>query len=100
MVNSKIGYFAARSHDMVDIDDCLIGSDDIKPIVNEFQQFLLDLGIQAYDEKSHMGSLRHIILRNSTTTGELMITIVTKTTSLPEKNQIISKLLQLFGTKN
>ena len=42
-------------------------------IMNEIQKKVIDLNISTYDEKVHIGLLRHIVIRESKSQGNLMI---------------------------
>lgn len=96
----NMGFYEPRSHTITNITDCMISSPDIAPILNEFKTFLQDhLHITGYDEATHSGTLRHIILRNGTVDDALMVILVTKTRELFGKDEIVAKLQSLFGTK-
>src|SRR5699024_12488802 len=55
-----------------------------------------ELGISAYNEREHKGTLRHIIIRTGYETDEVMVTFVTNTKDLPHSNKIIKRLTEKF----
>ncbi|WP_075983380.1 23S rRNA (uracil(1939)-C(5))-methyltransferase RlmD [Bacillus massilinigeriensis] len=86
------GFFKPRSHEIVDTDESLIHLPEINEAIQAVKEICDDLGVPAYNEESHTGVLRHIMARYGNNTGELMVVIITRTTDLPHKNQIIEKI--------
>src|SRR5690625_5767778 len=58
------GFYKPRSHDIIDdMDTCLIQHDIGNDILAEIRILANELGISAYNEREHKGTLRHIIIR-------------------------------------
>ena len=53
----------------------------------------MSLRIPAYNEKTHKGVLRHIMARYGKQTGELMVVLVTRTTSIPFVEKIVKEII-------
>ncbi len=49
----------------------------------------MHLGIEAYDEKTHRGMLRHLIVRKGRATGEIMVVLVTRKKKFPQKDAVV-----------
>ncbi|MCR4563567.1 MAG: 23S rRNA (uracil(1939)-C(5))-methyltransferase RlmD [Clostridiales bacterium] len=88
----KIGFFAPRSHRIVDCPDCLLQPEDFSEIVNVFREWIKDNGISLYDEETHKGVLRHIYLRKATATGEIMACAVINADCLPAVSDLAERL--------
>lgn len=58
-----IGYFKPNSHIFVPCSECLLLGDFIKPIVNVVLDFCNSEGLSVYDEATHNGLLRHLVIR-------------------------------------
>ncbi|HHW70433.1 MAG TPA: 23S rRNA (uracil(1939)-C(5))-methyltransferase RlmD, partial [Clostridiales bacterium] len=89
-----LGFFCRRSHDIVDMDTCLIQhtiNDDIAGVIREF---IDRFNIPVYDENVHKGIIRHVVTKVGFNTGEVMIVIVTNGYSLPHKEDLIDMLLE------
>ena len=78
----KIGYFRSKTHQVIDIEKCLLHPEPfdqirgfIKNIINESQETI-------YNEINHEGNLRHIIIRKGINTGEYILILVTKSNQL------------------
>src|SRR5690554_4780522 len=83
-----IGFYAARSHDIVGIDSCDIQHNINNELLDLVKRFIQDKNIPTYDEKTHKGVIRHIVTRVGYRTQELMVIIVTKD-DLPHKNKLV-----------
>lgn len=87
------GFFKPRSHEIVDTNESLIQHPAVNEAIQTVKEICSELGIQAYDEGTHKGVLRHIMARYGKTTGEVMIVIVTRTWELPHKNTIVEEIV-------
>lgn len=104
------GFFAKRSHDIVPINDCSIQSRIANKLINNIREFFRDNSISAYDEKTNSGFLRHVVIRNSEKTGEVMVILVTNAKDFPLKDKFvefitgkcsgIKSIMQNVNTKN
>lgn len=87
------GFFKPRSHEIVDTNESLIQHPAVNEAIQTVKEICSELGIQAFDEATHKGVLRHIMARYGKTTGELMVVIVTRTVELPEKNKMVEQIV-------
>jgi 23S rRNA (uracil1939-C5)-methyltransferase len=95
MVDGKAvtGFYAPRSHDVIQSDECEIQdahSDNIRKIVSEFMD---EYKISAYDEKTGKGLVRHIVTRVGYNTGEIMVMLVINGTRLPGGDELVRRLV-------
>ena len=60
-----------------DLAECPIQSDAMTAVVHTARRLALERGLEAWDLRSHTGLLRHLVLRQSSATGELMVVLVT-----------------------
>ena len=79
----KIGFYAVRSHRIIDCPDCLLQPEEFSVITDVFRKWIKENGISVYDEETGKGVLRHIYLRKAEATGE--ITALPKVDSLAEE---------------
>lgn len=86
------GFFKPRSHDIVETKESVIQHPAINEAVQVVKDIFSELGIPAYNEKTHKGVLRHIMARYGKQTGELMIVLVTRTTSIPFVEKIVKEI--------
>lgn len=70
---TKIGFYAPRSHNVVDIDRCIIQHECTDRIISAVRRAIKETDTSIYDEQTHTGMLRHIVSRVSYKTGKCMI---------------------------
>ena len=88
----KIGFFAPRSHEIIDMDTCFIQDDIANKIVKLTREWIEKFNISSCNvegqyEKS--GVLRHLMIRRGFKTDEVMVVLVTNKEELPHKDEFI-----------
>ncbi len=92
----KTGFYQKRSHNIIDMDTCLIQDEMNDRMVETVRRIASKLGISAYDEQTHRGTLRHIMVRTGQNTKDIMVVIVTKTKKLPHQDKLIDEIRDAF----
>ena len=92
------GYFAGRTHSIVEFDDCIIGIEENKTVLKTVLDFMEKYDIPAYDEESGKGVVRHVLIRKGFATGELMVCIVINANSLPHSEKLVESLCATLGS--
>lgn len=72
----KIGFYKKKSHDIIDIDKCVIQDEKNDEIIEIIRDYIIREGVSVYDERSHRGVLRHIVTKCGFTTGQVMVVLV------------------------
>ena len=86
-----IGMYASRSHRVVDMEYCPIISDHMNAILPKFRNFYRQFPISIFDEHTGQGCLRHLTIRSSHHTHDIMI-LLTIGEPLPHQEMLISFL--------
>lgn|SRR5690625_818373 len=87
------GFYRPRSHDIIEMTEpCLAQEQLVDGIIETVRDTANVLGIRAYDERNHRGTLRHIIVRVGRRTKEAMVIIVTRTKMLPQADKMIAAI--------
>ncbi len=86
------GFFAARTHEVIECEDCLIGAKENSDIVRHVLDWMEEYGIEPYDEIRHNGLIRHIFIRKAFATGQLQVCIVVKDIRIPHKDELLERL--------
>lgn len=86
------GFFAPRSHDLVPLPEngCAIQGEDSAKATQAVLNWMRENSVPAYDEQTGRGLVRHIMTR-STTSGELMVVVVTRA-DIPKASRLIELL--------
>lgn len=92
----KIGFFAPRSHEIIDMETCLIQDKIADKVVELTRQWIKKNNIRPYNidgRYDENGILRHIMIRRGFTTNEVMVVIVTNGNKLPNKDEFIDLIV-------
>lgn len=87
-----LGFYAARSHDIVDIEECMLQDIQSEKITKILREFISKNNISVYDETAHKGFIRHIVTKVGFKTDEIMLVVVTNGEGFPQKEQFIKEI--------
>ena len=87
-----IGFYAGRTHTIIDHTHCYIGAPINERIIEVVKEFLKEYHIEPYDEEKHEGLVRHILTRVGYVTGEVMVCVVIHGNDLPHKEILVERL--------
>lgn len=79
------GYYKPKSHELVNIKHCPIQPEICDEIIEFVRNSAFDFGITGYRENKHIGDLRHVIIRTSSSTGKVLVVLVINATKSFEK---------------
>ncbi|MDE6357343.1 MAG: 23S rRNA (uracil(1939)-C(5))-methyltransferase RlmD, partial [Eubacteriales bacterium] len=85
----NIGFYSPRSHNIVNIENCLINHPVNENILKAFKKFLITSNVSIYNEKTGKGLIKHLITRVSNKTKEILICVVVNSTSFNQKEKLI-----------
>ena len=91
----SIGFFAARSHEIMDMESCIIQDEVADKVVSLTRDWIKKFNIKPYNidgEYDESGILRHIMIRRGFKTNEVMVVIVTNGRELPYKEEFIKMI--------
>lgn len=97
--NGKLitGFYQERSHRIMESKEpCNVQDEMIDDLVEAVRDIADRQGIRAYDERTHQGTLRHIVVRIGKAMNEAMIILVTRTNKLPHQEVFIKELTEKF----
>ncbi|MCL2364513.1 MAG: 23S rRNA (uracil(1939)-C(5))-methyltransferase RlmD [Defluviitaleaceae bacterium] len=92
-----IGMYAARSHRLVEIDECLLQHPMHKRVLFVVRNHMHARKITPYDESSHTGTMRQIMVRTSAATDEVMVVLVATCDHLPAEDELAQTLVRDAG---
>ena len=103
------GFYAERSHEIVDTTKCYIQVEENELILETLKAFMKKYKISAYEEKINpktrkpekaKGLVRHIMTRKGFATGEIGICVVINGNTLPNAAEFTDMMLKAFEGRN
>ena len=86
------GFYQKRSHNIIDMESCPVQHPQNDKLIQAMADIFDELGIEPYDEQTHRGVIRHVVVRTGQHTNEMMVVLVTRTKDLPKKEKLIEKI--------
>ncbi len=81
----RLGFFRRNSHDLLDIEECLLQPRLFDRVRQAVLAASRDSGEHGYDETGHSGNIRHVILRQASARDEVVVIVVTRTRALSDR---------------
>ena len=88
----KIGFYKKKSHDVIDMDKCVIQHEVNDKIIEILRNFIEKNNISVYDENANKGLLRHIVTKIGFTTKEVMVVLVATKSEIPHIEEFLEEL--------
>ena len=94
------GFYAGRTHSIIDNTHCYIQAKINEEILEIIKEFLEQYHISPYQEESHTGLVRHVLTRVGFVTGEIMVCLILNGKTLPNADKLIERLIEIDGMKS
>lgn len=91
------GFYAGRTHHIVEAEDCLLGVEENAVILDIIKKIMEEYQIAPYDEETHKGLIRHALIRKGFSNGELMVCLVINGKKLPHADIFVERLKEVLG---
>ena len=91
------GFYAGRTHSIIDCRDCLIGVPENARILDIILAHMKKNRIEPYDELTGNGLVRHVMIRKGFASGQIMVVLVLAGKDLPGRQDLIARLEQVPG---
>lgn len=86
------GMYKPRSHDLVPVVDCAIQHQPNNAVAQEIAQVAREMGIAPWNEETHQGILRHVVVRHSELTKQTLATLVVSILDFPRREEFLNRL--------
>lgn len=87
-----IGFYKAKSHDVINCDQCLIQAEPAEKVAQIVRDYMIEEKLTAWDPKWERGLMRHVIIKTATNTGEVMVVVVMNGKTLPNGEKLVNML--------
>lgn len=95
--NIVMGFYAGRTHNIIECDNCAIGLSVNSKILNIIKEYMINNHILPYNEATGTGVVRHILIRAGFKSGEIMVSLIINDEKLPNTHQLVDELLKIHG---
>lgn len=89
------GFYAGRTHSIIENEDCYLGVEENKEVLQIILRHMEKFKIEPYDEKSKTGLVRHVLIRFGFSSGQMMVCIVVKEEKLPKEELLVEALRKI-----
>lgn len=86
------GLYEENTHKVVNISDCDIQDKVANQIINTIKALMKKHKIPAYDEDKRTGIIRHVLVKRSLQTKQILVVIVTPSNIFPGRNNLVKDL--------
>ena len=91
------GFFKAGTHQVVENDRCLILPQEADLVKNAVIDYMNQYRVNAYDETTGKGLIRHIYVRQGAVSHQLLVCIVANGRKLPQLEALLDRLKKISG---
>ncbi len=89
--DAGIGFYAARTHAVTDVADCLLQPESAARLRHSLKEFMSAYQVPAYDERTGRGLLRHLYIRTNRA-GESLCCLLVNGRALPHEAELVEAL--------
>ena len=94
--NLIIGVFANRTHEVIQMENCLIQNSRTEEIAKFILKFIKENNISIYNEATRKGIFRHIVIKVGVKTGQIMCVLVINSNVIPKEKELVKILIDRF----
>ena len=91
------GFYAGRTHNIIENRDCALGVAENKEVLNRVIAHMEKYGIEPYNEATGKGLVRHVLIRYGYFTKEVMVCLILNGNKLPKEEQLVKSLCEIPG---
>lgn len=93
-LGKNIGMFAHNSHNIVEIDKCLLMNDRINTAFNIVKTWIYKFNIKTFDFNTYKGILKYLVVRS--VNNQTLVCLVTTSKEIPHLNEL-GQMLESVG---
>ncbi|MCI8477790.1 MAG: 23S rRNA (uracil(1939)-C(5))-methyltransferase RlmD [Oscillospiraceae bacterium] len=86
-----IGFYQARTHRVVDVEDCLLQPKEAASLRGAVKQWMLRFQVPSYDERTGTGLIRHVYVRFNRA-GQSLCCLMVNGTRVPHGPELVNLL--------
>ena len=87
----RIGFYRPRSHDVIDVDDCLLQGEAAARLRGAVKEWMAEYSIPAYNERTFTGLVRHVYVRTNRS-GRSLCCLLVNGRGVPREAELVRAL--------
>lgn len=87
----RIGFYRPRSHDVIDVDDCLLQGEAAARLRGAVKEWMAEYSIPAYNERTFTGLVRHVYVRTNRA-GRSLCCLLVNGRGVPREVELVRAL--------
>lgn len=91
------GVYQSTTGRVVVTDDCFINDSKANDIIKEIRRLMISLKIAPFNPKNGRGTVRHIMVRKASATGEYMVVLVCACDKINNEKQLVEGITSKFS---
>lgn len=95
--NPVAGFYAGRTHSIIPNTGCVLGAEVNERILKLILDFMKEYKVKPYNEETHEGTVRHVLIRYGFRTKEIMVCLVVNADKLPHSEVLSGRLARIDG---
>ncbi len=95
--NPIMGVFARRSHEIIEVQKCLIQNEKAEQVAKRIFEFIKENNIPVYNEITGQGAIRHIVVKIGIRTNEIMCIIVSNKEKFDKESELVQEIVSKFS---
>ncbi len=88
------GFYKAKTHRIIPLKQCNIEDKKAGPILENIARLMEEFHIDPYNEDYRTGIIRHVLIRTSMSTNEVMVVLVANVDTFPGRNNFVKELVK------
>ena len=88
------GFYKSNTHKIIPIKQCNIEDKKAEPILKTISELMEEYHINPYNEDNRSGIIRHVLIRTSMSTEEVMVVLVSNVDTFPGRNNFVKELIK------
>lgn len=95
--NIVTGFYAGRTHSIINNRNCYLGVEVNEKILDIVLDYMKKYHVEAYDEVSGKGLVRHVLIRYGFRSKEIMVCLVVNGNRIPRSDKLVEELVKIPG---
>lgn len=89
------GFYKSKTHKIIPLKQCNIEDEKAGPILEAIARLMEKYHVDPYNEDYRTGIIRHVLIRTSRSTNEVMVVLVSNADTFPGRNNFVKELVKI-----